>query len=1492
MNVVTIRLKIMFKKLLRDTRLFHQLAAAVTIAIICLATSSSILTSFETSKKIERLFVEQGEQIAAILAKQSLLPILYQSSENALEGMDTALGFPDIVQIQISDTSDKIIAMRTRGGIAREPIHLLPGAPFDSPKLIAANEQYWTFVAPVFEGNPLSSPFDINEAARTLRGYIHVVISKQTLQKLVHSLMIENLIVTLSIAALLLYLMRILARQLARPLQSLSQSMHAAEIGIPGVRAGIDGPKDLIEMAHAFNKMMDVLDERERDLKHSRDEALRTAMLKSQFAAMVSHEVRTPLNGVIGMLDILREMDLPKRPKDCIEVAWTSARTLSDLTNGILDVSKLEAGKLELEESDFDLHNLIEEVFNLFLKQSQSKGIQLAYSFSPSVPDRVAGDTLRLRQVLTNLINNAVKFTEAGNIAVKVSCSEASDQKLKLLFEISDTGIGLSNEAQQRIFDPYSQAERSTSRKYGGTGLGLAICKHLVNLMGGEIGVVSCPGGGSTFWFSVTCSEAAPVPVGRELQALAGKRILVVEENEVVRGFLEQVLLRIGIECIALPSGDIAIKELLSADRKLQNYDLIIINSGATDEHGADLERRIREEKWALDPAILLLDMYASPFSVSAYENCIVIGKPLSQERLLAALQKLLFTSSRVSSLSSPVNNQASSPTGSRTIRVLVAEDNRTNQMVISSMLAQEGCTCVLACNGTEAVELVKRSAFDLILMDCWMPEMDGYEATSHIRLLDEAHGKRTPIIALSENVDLGQPEKCMSIGMDDYLPKPVTLSELRKKLEQWVPHTAKRDDGQTLLFPQALETASTEPSLDMAVFSKIRALLGPSATLMTQQFLEDTHSYLEDLEEAIDTRNFSEARRIAHAIKGSSGNIGAIDISRLAKDIDGLIDNENCVELPEAGRKMRTAFDALAEFLRSEVPQKNLSATPLTRTTFKILLVDDDRSTRSAIRYILQKDGFEIDEAVNGEEALVYLNTHKPDAILMDAVMPIMDGFTACARATRLPNAIDVPVLIITALEDKSSIEKAFAAGACDYIPKPIHFAALSQRIRRIINGNHAERRLRDISNNDSLTGLPNRAMFFQRLEEQIGSYQKSDDQFAVMIVNIDRFKNINDSLGYKAGDQVLVETAKRLASDEFDCVARLSGDEFAIFIVGDQDLAEIADLAQKLCTSLGTPFKFAEHDIYVNHSIGIALYPRDAQTASELLKDADTAMQRAKKSKSGFHFFESSMDFLLSDRLRTDSDLRLALQRSEFDIFYQPQIQPATNSAVSVEALLRWRHPNRGIILPGEFVPIAEESGLILQIGEWVLRSACEQIMQWQSEGFSILRVAVNISVAQLLKTGFVLEVQSILMQTKCPPSLLEFEITESLMMEHADTSLAVLKELRALGIRLCIDDFGTGYSSLAYLTQFPIDAIKIDRSFIQGVPNEQDDMSIITSIVELAHSLRLEVIAEGIETSPQEQFLTSLSCDLLQGFLFSEPIPANQLESKFLRRADATT
>ncbi len=428
------------------------------------------------------------------------------------------------------------------------------------------------------------------------------------------------------------------------------------------------------------------------------------------------------------------------------------------------------------------------------------------------------------------------------------------------------------------------------------------------------------------------------------------------------------------------------------------------------------------------------------------------------------------------------------------------------------------------------------------------------------------------------------------------------------------------------------------------------------------------------------------------------------------------------------------------------------------------------------------------------------------------------------------------------------------------------------------------AEERIEKLAHYDQLTGLPNRILLSDRIKYLLNHAQRNNESLAVMLLDLDHFKSINDTLGHTVGDQLLIEIAKRLkaAIGDEDTVSRSGGDEF-VFLFPDTDANIAMHIATKLISEVSIPVTIGQHELVITPSIGIALYPYDGENFDTLLKNADTAMYQTKRfSRNAFQFFTPEMQLNSARDLQLENAMRYALQRNELQLYYQPQISTQEGKIIGAEALLRWTHPELGVISPGEFIPIAENSGQIIQIGEWVLRTAVHQMKEWKDKGFGPLVIAVNLSAVQFQQSNLIELVTNILDEAELPHEYLELELTEAITMNDPQSAIDIMNKLHAKGIRMSIDDFGTGYSSLSYLKQFKIYKLKIDQSFIRNIADDSEDQAIVRAIIEMAKSLGMQTIAEGVETAEQLAFLHKNNCDEIQGYYYSKPLPSDAFEA----------
>jgi len=495
----------------------------------------------------------------------------------------------------------------------------------------------------------------------------------------------------------------------------------------------------------------------------------------------------------------------------------------------------------------------------------------------------------------------------------------------------------------------------------------------------------------------------------------------------------------------------------------------------------------------------------------------------------------------------------------------------------------------------------------------------------------------------------------------------------------------------------------------------------------------------------------------------------------------------------------------------------------------------------------------------------------------------------------------------------DDEALEKLMAFGACAPYEKdllrhdgstlPVLFAAALHEeeiacfVVDLSQQKQAQDKLNHLAYHDALTDLPNQVLFKDRLKQAIAYSRRTDQMHAVLLLNLDRFKTINDSLGYTAGDRLLQSVAQRLTScvRESDTVARFGSDEFAVLLTQIGRPQDAANAARAIKEVIDQAFIFDEQEVFVSTSIGISLYPHDDRDTAGLLKAAGTALERAKvQGGNNYEFYTAGGTTRALKQLVLESNLRGALDRTEFVVHYQPQVAIPDFHLVGMEALVRWKHPSLGLLYPSEFVPLAEDSGLIVALGDWVMRTGCLQNKAWQDAGLAPMRLSVNFSARQFQQATFIASVAEILQETNLDPRWLELELTESSIMKEPEQAIEKLHELKLMGIKVAIDDFGTGYSSLNYLKRFPIDTLKIDKTFVSDVCKDPHDTAIVRAIITLGHALDLTVIAEGVETQEQLQYLSSLGCDVVQGFLFSKSLEARVFEELLIeqRRAAASS
>ena len=572
------------------------------------------------------------------------------------------------------------------------------------------------------------------------------------------------------------------------------------------------------------------------------------------------------------------------------------------------------------------------------------------------------------------------------------------------------------------------------------------------------------------------------------------------------------------------------------------------------------------------------------------------------------------------------------------------------------------------------------------------------------------------------------------------------------------------------------------------------------------------------------------------------------------------------------------------------------------------VLVVDDDPGARLLVGTALEMSGFRVITASDGVAALREFSEQPTDCVVLDVVMPGLSGFDVCSALREMPQCRHVPILMQTSLDDMESVNRAYNAGATDFSSKGINPMLLAQRVKFLVRAKQtqdqlreSEARVRYLAYYDPLTALPNRQRLLQILEQQVAWAQPRSRGVAVLMLDIDNFSRINDTQGQAVGDMLLKDVAHRLqnclrdsqraldAEDGTekkglnDWVARTGGDEFALALPGMNTADDAQTVAQRIRTALARPFVFAQQEIPLSATMGVSLFPGDAATPEALVKNADAAMHHGKKSgHGGLAFFNKAISTRAAKHLSMEADLRKALERDEFTLNYQPRLALEDLRVEAVEALLRWKHPQRGFVAPDEFIPLAEQSGLIIEIGDWVLREACAQVRRWRDAGAPNWQVAVNVSGVQFRDGSLVSRVSRAIDAAGIDSRMIELEFTEGALIEYSTAVSKAVKALKSLGVATALDDFGTGYSSLSYLRHFSIDTLKIDRSFVRDIASKSGGKApLVDAIIAMAKSLGLSTVAEGVETEAQWQYLKTREANQVQGFLFCRPLAIADLE-----------
>lgn len=565
-----------------------------------------------------------------------------------------------------------------------------------------------------------------------------------------------------------------------------------------------------------------------------------------------------------------------------------------------------------------------------------------------------------------------------------------------------------------------------------------------------------------------------------------------------------------------------------------------------------------------------------------------------------------------------------------------------------------------------------------------------------------------------------------------------------------------------------------------------------------------------------------------------------------------------------------------------------------------KVLLVDDDPIDAKLLAEHLsrvRKTKYHLVHVTRSGQAFSHLKSQSYDIVITDYYLGDTDGVTLIHRLREINQSI--PIIVITGSDSDEIDEQVMTAGAADYLPKEeLSSSTIDRTIRHALERARYLSKLEYLANRDPLTGLANRSMFEEELSRAIAISSRHNHQFAVLLLDLDRFKEINDTLGHNVGDLLLTIIGNRLQKllREEDVIARIGGDEFAILLQQTSGIDDISLICSKILAGLSEPTPINESSLFVSTSIGVAFFPDNGTSSVDLMQKSDLALYKAKVlGRNKYSFFSHDLQERLHYETTIEKALREDIDRNHFELYYQPKYNLNTEKLTGFEALIRWNHPELGFISPADFIPVAEKTGLILELSDWITETACKQLHEWNNLGASDLGMAINMSAKQVRKAAFFEHLRNFLTQYKLNPASIELEVTESLLVDSSIQNINFFRELKAIGIQLTLDDFGTGYSSLSYIKNFPIDKLKIDRSFISGTHANQQQMSIVQAIIQLAHALKMHVVAEGIETQEQAFKLKHMNCDEAQGFWYYKPLPkdkATELVINFIAQENEQT
>lgn len=813
---------------------------------------------------------------------------------------------------------------------------------------------------------------------------------------------------------------------------------------------------------------------------------------------------------------------------------------------------------------------------------------------------------------------------------------------------------------------------------------------------------------------------------------------------------------------------------------------------------------------------------------------------------------------------------------------ILLVDDTSANLKLLMNMLNTEGYKVRPAMDGKQALATVKIRKPDLILLDVNMPGIDGLEVCR--RLKADESTRDIPVIFISALDALSDRVKGFEVGGVDYIAKPFQREEVLVRVHTHIElHRMKCNlealvDERTEEFKQANQALlKSESGLKEA--QRIGHLGNWNWDIVTDELFWSDEIYrifgltpqklgmtYDDFLEFIHPED---RELLKNAVKESlSDSKGHYNIEHRIVRPDGaerIVSESGEVCRDETGKPISMIGTVLDITERKQAEDKLVQAAAVYESTEEGIIITDAKTRILAVNPAFTKiTNYSAAEAIG--QPVNFRRSGNHDKAYYQSLwhaLTTVGTWRGEIWNCRKNGEAYPEWMTISAIFDSEG--------------KISNYASVFSDISSI---KLAEEQLAFLAHYDPLTELPNRLLLNDRLSHAIERAARSEKKLALLFMDLDGFKDINDTFGHPMGDELLKQVTKRLQKylHQGDILARLGGDEFVLVVENFSLIDELEPVARKLLSILSEPFVLDGHELFIGASIGISLYPDDGSEADTLIRNADSAMYRAKEAGRNNHqFYTRELTQAVAERLALESELRYALERDEFQLYYQPQVELRSGRIIGVEALIRWQSSQRGMVAPDKFIPLAEKSGLILSIGEWVLREACRQMMQWREEGYELARISVNVSALQIQRGKLTEMVTQVLVQTGLEAECLDLEITESVLMSNPKEVIELLEDLRSLGLSLAVDDFGTGYSSLSYLKRFPINTLKIDQAFVRDIPDDSNDKAIARAIIALGDSLQLDTLAEGVETEAQRDFLLRAGCEYAQGYLYSRPLPA---------------